>query len=222
MFAGELAADRDSYVFGGRRPCDERTDIPGYDSNFGKRAILELKTTANKPDGFSRRIYLGFDISALPRPLDALSLRLTLREMNPGQGGDAILTPQPVRVYLLKPNAPGQDWIEGSGTGTAQPENGAATGSLHWLNAPANARDLGDRFIESQVIEAGETTVPIVLERNKDVLIPLSSAALKSILSGRHGSRITLMLSVSEGTDDLMRFHSREATKPSYRPALVW
>lgn len=176
----------------------------------------------NKPDGFTRKIYLGFDLSTLPRSIDSLSLRLNLREMNPGPGGDKILTPQPLKVYLLKPEAKGDDWIEGAGSHGEQIENGASTESLHWLNAPGNARMSGDRFVPSDVIEAGSLTLPIVLEKNHEIVIPLSPAAVESLKSGRHGPRATLMISVAEGTDDLMRFHSREAGRTSYRPALVW
>ena len=220
--AGELVADRDTYVFGGQKPGDERTDIPGYESNFGKRGLLELKTTVNRPDGFTRKIYLGFDLSTLPKTGESLSLRLNLREMNPGPGGDKILTPQPLKVHLLKPEAKGDDWIEGEGTLGDKTENGAATGSLHWLNAPANARQSGDRFVADQVIEAATFTLPIVLEKNHEIIIPLSPAAVESLRSGRHGGRATLMISVAEGTDDLMRFHSREVGRAAHRPALVW
>lgn len=220
--AGELVADRDTYIFGGDKPGHERSEIAGAESNFGKRPLLELKTTAGMGDGFTRKIYLGFDIGALPRSLGSLSLRLNLREMNPGPGGDKVLTPQPIKVYLLKPGAGGADWTEGFGASVEKPEDGAATGGLHWLNAPANTRRSGHRFVAAEVIEAGELLLPIVLEKNQEVLIPLSSAAIASLASGRHGARVTLMLSIPEGTDDLLRFHSREATKPSYRPALVW
>lgn len=220
--AGELAADRDAYVFGGDKPGHERSEITGYESNFGKRPLLELKTSASKSDGFTRKIYLGFDLSTLPRPLGSLSLRLNLREMNPGPGGDKILTEQPLKIYLLRPEANGDDWAEGSGTSAEEPENGAATGSIHWLNAPANTRRSGDRFTSADVIKAGELLLPIMLERNKEVLIPLSPEAVASLSSGRHGARATLMISIADGTDDLLRFHSREATRPAYRPALVW
>lgn len=222
LSAGELVADRDSYVFGGNRPGDERTTIPGYDSNFGARALLELKTTVNRPDGFTRKIYLGFDLSKLPKDVSSLSLRLTLREMNPGPGGDKILTPQPIKLHLLKPEARGDDWIEGQGRIGDAIENGASTGSLHWRNAPANTINSGDRFDSRAVIEAGAITLPIILEKNHEILIPLTPAAISSLRSGRHGDRVTFMLSIDEGTDDLLRFHSREASKPSYRPALVW
>ena len=220
--AGELVADRDTYVFGGDKPGHESSAIPGYESNFGKRPLLELKTTVNTPDGFTRKIYLGFDLSTLPRHPGSLSLRLNLREMNPGPGGDKILTPQPLKVYLLKPEARGDDWIEGAGVAAEYPEHGATTRALHWLNAPANTRRSGDRFIAADVIEAGELVLPIVLEKNQEVLIPLSRAAIASLTSGRHGARATLMISIADGTDDLLRFHSREATRPAYRPALVW
>lgn len=220
--AGELVADRDSYVFGGDKPSDERTEIAGYASNFGQRTLLELKTTVTKPDGFTRKIYLGFNLASLPRSVDAISLRLNLREMNPGPGGDKVLTPQPIKLYLLKPDVGGDDWREGAGLSGAQTESGVDAGSLHWLNAPANYRQSGDRFTKSSVIEAGAIELPIVVEKNREVLIPLSPAAVKSLTQGGHGPRATFMLSVAEGTDDLMRFHSREAGKPAYRPALVW
>lgn len=220
--AGEIIADRDSYVFGGGKPGNDKTDIPGQESNFGKRGLLELKTTATKPDSFTRKIYLGFDPRSIPASFGTISLRLVLRDMNPGPGGDKILTEQPLKVFLLKPSAKGADWSEGEGVYAEKTENGALAGSLHWLNSPANHLNSGDRFTPSLVIEAADHTLPVVLEKDREIVIPLSPAAVQSLKSGSHGDRATLMISISEGTDDLVRFHSREARKAGLRPALVW
>lgn len=221
-FAGELIAARDSYVQAGNKPFDTTGDLAAEKANFGSRPLLELKVNTGNGVGVSRKIYLGFDPGDLPRSANNLSLRLVLKEMNPGPGGDKVLTPQPLKVYLLRPDAKGGDWSEGSGKPGAKTEDGSATGSINWLNAPANVLKSGTDFASSEVIEAGALTLPLVMEKNVEFRIPLSPAAIESLRSGRHGSRCTFLIAGVEHNDDLIRFHSREATLSPYRPALVW
>lgn len=221
MFAGELIADRDSYVYGGKTFSNGSSPVQPYDANFGAQTVLELKTVASSNDGHTRKIYLGFNLKTLPRTAKSLTLRLTLLEMHAGSGGDAALTSQPLKIYLLKPDAKGDNWIEGAGQ-IAQLENGTATGSLNWMNAPANAIRMGNKLDPAKVVEAASFSLPATSQKNQVVTIPLNEAVCEALISGLHGPRATLILTVNEGTDDLMLFHSCETANPNRCPALVW
>jgi|GEM_PF-2665012 hypothetical protein len=224
LSAGEIVTDRDAHVFGGARPIHDKAALPAQESNFGASRHLELKTTPGKGDGFTRKAYLSFDLSGLPRlPAEdgALSLRLVVRQLSVGAGGDTVLTEQPLVLYLLKESAEGEDWVEGSGR-PDRIEHGLATGSIHWLNAPANAPMLGNRVSSRDAIEAGRIVVPNDARDGTTILIPIHSAALADLNSRRRPARATFILAIADGTDDLLRIHSRESTLSARRPALVW
>lgn len=221
LAAAEIIADRDAHIFGGPRPSAAKAEIPAQDSNFGAAKQLELKTTPGKSDNFTRKVYIGFDLANLTKPPAAVSLRLTVHSLTEGPAGDRKLTEQPLSVHLLKKAANGNDWAEGSGDAN-MPEHGPSTGSIHWLDAPANYVQAGSRVLARDTVEAARIVVPADVKPGHTLTIPLSAAALAELAQRGPTDRATFILVIEEGTDDMLRLHSREATRPGFRPALVW
>lgn len=224
LHASMIVADRDAHIFGGTRPASARSEIPAQEGNFGAARQLELKTTPGLGDGFARKAYIGFDLATLPQlpaAAGSLSLRLTVQGLSMGPAGDRALTEQPVVVYLLKKSAAGDDWLEGDGTPKA-PEHAPATGGIHWLNAPANYIQAGNRIAANDSVEAGRIIVPADAKDGHTLTLPLSADAMTELTRRRAPDRATFVVAIAKDTDDLLRLHSRDAGDPRLRPALVW
>lgn len=224
LTAGIIIADRDAHIFGGTRPSSARTELPAQESNFGAARQLELKTTPGKGDGFTRKVYVGFDLATLPQlpaTPGSVSLRLTVQNLSKGPAGDRELTEQPLVIYLLKKSADGDNWVEGQGNPNS-PEHGPATGGIHWLNAPANYIQAGNQIAANDSVEAARVTIPADVKGGHTLVIPLSAAALTELTQRRAPDRATFVVVIKKDTDDLLRLHSRDVGQPAQRPALIW
>lgn len=98
----------DSYVRGGKHA----------EANFGDDALLYCSYNRGG-NAFSRKVYLRFDLSTLPADWQAKEVTLKVQVIKAGDS--------PLRVFGLKDDSPGQNWIE---TGN---KNG-----ITFNNAPAN------------------------------------------------------------------------------------
>jgi hypothetical protein len=105
-------------------------------TNFGSDDQLFAKSVSNL--GFTRKIYLVFDLTDAPEELESATLVLTLERHIEGPTPETS-GPQPFNVYGI---TDGDDW-----DGENPPETGAT--GLTWLNAPKNLNDWRVPFEDS-------------------------------------------------------------------------